>query len=71
MLPLNRKPPGSTDASPDIARSHQRRGLGSRLLERLVKDCIAAGKRQMVAIIGGSGNQGSGFASMYCLQPFK
>lgn len=42
-----------------IGRSHQRRGLGSLLLDDVVKDCIAAGKRQMVAIIGGSANQGS------------
>ncbi len=42
-----------------IGRGHQRRGLGSLLLDAVVKGCIAAGKRQMVAIIGGSANQGS------------
>ncbi len=42
-----------------IGRSHQRRGLGSLLLDAVVDDCIAAGKRQMIAIIGGSANQGS------------
>ena len=42
-----------------LGRSHQRQGLGSLLLDAVVKDCIAAGKRQMVAVIGGAANQGS------------
>lgn len=35
------------------------RGIGRRLLERLIADCKACGCRQMVAIIGDSGNQAS------------
>ncbi len=35
------------------------RGVGRRLLERLVGDCAAAGYRQMLAVIGDSGNQAS------------
>ena len=42
-----------------VARDHQRDGLGSALLEQVIKDCIAAGKREVVAIIGDSANQGS------------
>ncbi|MGI9489451.1 MAG: GNAT family N-acetyltransferase [Geminicoccaceae bacterium] len=42
-----------------LGRNHQRRGLGSLLLDAVVKGCIAAGKRQMVAVIGGGANQGS------------
>lgn len=42
-----------------IARDHQRRGLGSAMLEEVLKACITAGKREMVAVIGDSANQGS------------
>ena len=35
------------------------RGVGRRLLERLVADCAAAGYRQMLAVIGDSGNRAS------------
>jgi phosphinothricin acetyltransferase len=35
------------------------RGVGRGLLERLVADCAAAGCRQMVAVIGDSGNGAS------------
>ncbi len=35
------------------------RGLGRRLLERLIADCMAAGARQLVAVIGDSGNAAS------------
>jgi len=35
------------------------RGVGRRLLEHLVSDCAAAGYRQMLAVIGDSGNQAS------------
>jgi L-amino acid N-acyltransferase YncA len=35
------------------------RGLGRRLLERLIADCTAAGARQLVAVIGDSGNAAS------------
>jgi phosphinothricin acetyltransferase len=35
------------------------RGLGSLLLAALVRDCEAWGARQMLAVIGDSGNQGS------------
>jgi phosphinothricin acetyltransferase len=37
----------------------QRRGIGGRLLARLVSDCEARGYRQMVAVIGDSANAGS------------
>lgn len=36
-----------------------RRGLGRMLLEALISACEAAGKRQMVAVIGDSGNAAS------------
>lgn len=42
-----------------IAREHQRQGLGSAMLEEVIKDCITAGKREMVAVIGDSANRGS------------
>jgi phosphinothricin acetyltransferase len=35
------------------------RGLGRRLLERLIADCTALGARQLVAVIGDSGNAAS------------
>ena len=35
------------------------RGVGRRLLERLIADCAEGGDRQMVAVIGDSGNQAS------------
>jgi phosphinothricin acetyltransferase len=35
------------------------RGLGRRLLAALIRDCEAAGARQMVAVIGDSGNAAS------------
>jgi L-amino acid N-acyltransferase YncA len=35
------------------------RGLGGRLLERLIADCTATGARQLVAVIGDSGNEAS------------
>ena len=35
------------------------RGLGRRLLERLIADCTATGARQLVAVIGDSGNLAS------------
>lgn len=36
-----------------------RRGIGGRLLRRLVQDCEAGGFRQMIAVIGDSANAGS------------
>jgi len=42
-----------------VARTHQRQGLGTALLDALVTGCLAAGKREMVAVIGDSANQGS------------
>ena len=42
-----------------IAREYQRRGLGSAMLEEVIKGCIAAGKRELVAVIGDSANRGS------------
>jgi L-amino acid N-acyltransferase YncA len=35
------------------------RGLGSALLARLIAECTAAGARQLLAVIGDSGNAGS------------
>lgn len=35
------------------------RGIGGRLLARLIEDCTAAGARQMLAVIGDSGNAAS------------
>ena len=35
------------------------RGIGTRLLAGLIADCTAAGARQMLAVIGDSGNAGS------------
>lgn len=37
----------------------QRRGIGTRLLHRLIADCEAGGFRQMIAVIGDSANAGS------------
>lgn len=34
-------------------------GIGKRLLARLIEDCERLGKRQMIAVIGHSGNEGS------------
>jgi phosphinothricin acetyltransferase len=42
-----------------IAEGWQRRGIGRALLERLVAECAAAGKRQMVAVIGDPANAAS------------
>ncbi len=39
-----------------VAVDAQRRGVGAMLLARLVERCAAAGMRQMVAVIGDSGN---------------
>jgi phosphinothricin acetyltransferase len=38
---------------------YQRRGLGRLLLTHLIETCEALGYRQMVAVIGDSGNVGS------------
>jgi phosphinothricin acetyltransferase len=35
------------------------RGIGRRLLERLIDECAARGYRQLIAVIGDSANQGS------------
>ncbi len=42
-----------------VARSHRGRGIGSALLEGVIVASIAAGRRQMVAVIGDSANLGS------------
>jgi len=42
-----------------VAPSHQRRGIGTALLEALIEGSIKAGKRQMIAIVGDSANHGS------------
>lgn len=35
-----------------VAQSHHRKGIGARLVERLIQDCTRLGYRQMVALIG-------------------
>ena len=42
-----------------VAPTAQGRGLGRALLDEVVRRCVAAGTRQMVAVIGDSGNRGS------------
>ena len=42
-----------------LAPESHRRGVGARLLERLIDDCEKRGFRQMVAVIGDSANTGS------------
>jgi L-amino acid N-acyltransferase YncA len=42
-----------------VARSARRRGLGRALLERVIADATASGRRQMVAIIGDSAHVAS------------
>jgi L-amino acid N-acyltransferase YncA len=36
-----------------------RRGIGLKLMQRLIEDCTARGHRQMIAVIGDSANAGS------------
>ncbi len=42
-----------------VAADHIRRGIGSALLDELVRRCTALGKRQMIAVVGGSQTVGS------------
>ena len=42
-----------------VADGWARRGIGSRLIEDLIARCAALGRRQMVAVIGDSGNAAS------------
>lgn len=42
-----------------VAPENQRGGMGASLLNRLVERCAAAGMRQLVAVIGDSGNRAS------------
>jgi phosphinothricin acetyltransferase len=42
-----------------LSPSVHRRGIGLRLLQRLIEECEARGYRQMVAVIGDSANAGS------------
>lgn len=42
-----------------VADAARRRGVGRLLLARLIEDCEAAGRRQMIAIIGDSANTAS------------
>ena len=49
----------SVENSVYMAPDMGRRGIGRRLLENLISACEACGCRQMVAIIGDSGNEGS------------
>jgi L-amino acid N-acyltransferase YncA len=39
--------------------SIHRRGIGLKLMQRLIEDCTARGHRQMIAVIGDSANAGS------------
>lgn len=49
----------SVENSVYIDKAYQRRGIGRRLLEELIRQCEARGFRQMVAVIGDSGNTAS------------
>lgn len=58
-----------------VANWAQRRGVGRALLSALIDACVAAGKRQMIAVIGDSGNvasiglhQAMGFSHVGTLQ---
>jgi phosphinothricin acetyltransferase len=42
-----------------LAPASHRRGIGLRLLQRLIADCETRGYRQMIAVIGDSANAGS------------
>lgn len=42
-----------------VAHGHAGRGIGRALLSELIRVCAAAGARQMIAVIGDSGNVGS------------
>jgi phosphinothricin acetyltransferase len=42
-----------------LAPASHRRGIGIRLLQRLIAECEARGYRQMIAVIGDSANAGS------------
>jgi len=42
-----------------VAPAALRRGVGRALLDEVVRRCVAAGARQVVAVIGDSGNRGS------------
>ncbi|HEX4112147.1 MAG TPA: GNAT family N-acetyltransferase [Stellaceae bacterium] len=42
-----------------VAPDSQRHGVGAALLHRVIERCAAAGLRQMVAVIGDSGNRAS------------
>lgn len=42
-----------------LAPEAARQGLGKRLLRRVIESCTALGYRQMIAVIGDSGNAGS------------
>lgn len=42
-----------------LAPDSQRRGVGTRLLQRLIDDCEAMGFRQIIALVGDSANAGS------------
>ena len=42
-----------------LAKGSDRRGIGTRLLQRLITDSEARGYRQMIAVIGDSANAGS------------
>jgi phosphinothricin acetyltransferase len=42
-----------------VAPTHVRQGLGMLVLRELVEVCAASGKREMLAVIGDSGNEGS------------
>lgn len=50
---------GTVENSVYVSTRHQRKGVGSILLSALVKQCQAQGYKQMIAVIGDSGNLGS------------
>ncbi|PHQ68764.1 MAG: GNAT family N-acetyltransferase [Sneathiella sp.] len=49
----------SVENSVYVSESAQGHGIGKALLRQLIDDCRAAGKKQMVAVIGDSGNRSS------------
>ena len=42
-----------------VAPTHVRQGLGLLVMRELIEVCAASGKREMLAVIGDSGNEGS------------
>ena len=59
----------SIEDSVYVAPRSQGRGVGSRLLAALIDECERGPWRQMVAVIGNSGNRGS--IALHCRQGFR